>query len=144
MNSLIRWEPLNELANMGSMFDRLFGRDLLWGKGNGAWSPAVDLYDKKDKLVVKAELPGIDKKDLKVNVEGDVLSIRGEVRKEEEIQEKDYYYSEIGYGSFYRAIQLPVEVKKDQIKASYKDGILTIDLPKGEEVKPKEIEIKVE
>lgn len=147
MKSLIRWEPLRELVDMGSLFDRFFGRDLMLERpiwGDRAWSPAIDLYDQKDRLVVKAELPGIEKKDVKVSVDGDILSIKGEVNQEQETKDKDYYYSERTYGSFYRTVALPVAVQKDKVKASYRDGILTIDLPKGEEAKPKEIEIQVQ
>ncbi|MDH5661902.1 MAG: Hsp20/alpha crystallin family protein [Elusimicrobiota bacterium] len=147
MANLIPWEPFRELADIGSIFDRFFGRmarrrpGLL---GEGFWSPAIDVYDQKDRIVVKAELPGIDKKNVKVSVEGDVLSIRGETKKAQEVKEKDYYYSERAYGSFYRALPLPVTVEKEKVKASYKDGVLTIELPKTKEAKAKETDIQIE
>ncbi len=150
MTNLVRWEPFRELVNIGNVFDRFFGQNLTHQRptpgllGDGSWSPAIDLYDKKDRLVVKAELPGIDKKDVKVSVDGDTLSIRGETKKEQEVKEKDCYYSERSFGSFYRTVSLPVAVQKDKVKASYKNGVLTIDLPKNEEAKSKETEIQVQ
>ncbi len=144
MKNITRWEPLKELADMGSVFDRFMGRDFLWGNGERAWSPAIEVTEKKDKLSVKAQVPGMDKNDIKVNVEGDMLILKGETKKEEEKKEEGYYYNEMSYGSFYRAIQLPVEVNPDKVKAVYKNGVLTIDLPKSELAKPKEIEVKIE
>ncbi|MDH5174557.1 MAG: Hsp20/alpha crystallin family protein, partial [Elusimicrobiota bacterium] len=84
------------------------------------------------------------KKNVKVSVDGDVLSIRGETKKAQEVKEKDYYYSERAYGSFYRALPLPVTVEKEKVKASYKDGVLTIELPKTKEAKAKETDIQIE
>ena len=150
MANIVPWEPFRELVDIGRVFDRFFGRNIvplrpvLGLLGDGVWSPAIDVCDKKDRLVVKAELPGIDKKDVKVNIDGDILSIRGEAKKEQEVKEKDYYCSEIAYGNFCRAISLPVEVEKEKAAASYKDGILTIDLPKAKEAKSKEIDIQVQ
>lgn len=146
MRNLVRWEPFKELATVSDIFERFLGRSLKPTFSllqDGFWSPAVDVYDKKDRLVAKVELPGIDKKDVKINIDGDVLNIKGEVRKEQETKEKDCYYSERAYGNFSRSILLPVVVQKEKAKASYKDGILTIDLPKSEDVKSKEIEIEV-
>jgi len=150
MANLIPWEPFREMLDIGNIFDRFFGRNLVPRRlgmglfGDGIRYPAIEVYDRKDHLVVKAELPGIDKKDLKVSLDGDILSIKGETKKEQEIKEKDYYYSERAYGSFYRTLPLPMGVQKDKTKASYKDGILTIELPKNEEAKSKETDIEVE
>jgi len=147
MANLIPWEPFRELADIGSIFDRFFGRmaqqrpGLL---GEKFWSPAIDVYDQRDCIVVKAELPGIDRKDVKVSVDGDILSIRGETKKAQEVKEKDYYYSERAYGSFHRTLPLSVAVQKEKIKASYKDGILTIELPKTKEATSKETDIQIE
>jgi HSP20 family protein len=150
MANLIPWEPFREFLEVGNIFERFFGRlpglrRLRGGLfGDGFWSPAVDVYDRKDSLIVKAELPGMDKKDIKVNIDGDVLTIKGETRKGQEVQGKDCYYSERAYGSFYRAIPLPVAVQKEKTKASYKDGILTIELPKREEAISRGTDIQVE
>jgi HSP20 family protein len=148
MTEITRWNPFKELADFGSIFDRFLDRDLIPRRaetgllGSRAWFPAVDILDQKDKLVVKADIPGIDKKDIKVKVEDDILTIKGMVKKDEETQEKDYYYRERAYGSFYRAITLPVSVQEDKVKANYANGILTIDLPKTKESKAKEITIE--
>jgi len=147
MANLIPWEPFRELADIGNIFDRFFGRmaqrrpGLL---GEKFWSPAIDVYDQKDRIVVKAEIPGIDKKNVKVSVDDDVLSIRGETKKAQEVKEKDYYYSERAYGSFYRTLPLPVTVEKEKVKASYKDGVLTIELLKTKEAKSKETDIQID
>ncbi len=146
MANLIPWEPFTEMADIGTIFDRFFGRNLAQLRrgffGDGFWAPAVEVYDQKDQLIVKAELPGIDKKDVKVSVDGNILTIRGETKKEQEVREKDYYYSERAYGSFYRTLRLPVTVQKEKVKASYKDGILTIELPKSKEARAEDIEIQ--
>lgn len=150
MRNLVPWEPFRELVDFGSVFDRFFGRNLAHRRpamgllGAGGWSPTLDVYDEKDRLVVKAELPGIEKKDIKVSVDGDILSIKGEARKENEAKEKDYYCCERAYGSFYRAVSLPVAVEKEKVKASHRDGILTIDLPKSKEATSKETDIPVQ
>jgi len=150
MANLIPWEPFREMVDIGNIFDRFFSRNLpqlrrgLGLFGGRFWFPAVDVYDKEDSLIVKAELPGIDKKNIKVNVDGDILSIKGETRKEQEVKEKDYYYSERAYGSFYRTLPLPVAVQKEKVKASYKDGILTIELPKSKEAGSKETDIQID
>ena len=150
MRDLVLWEPFRELADFGSVFDRFFGKNLAHRRPalglleDGVWSPVIDVHDEKDRLVVKAELPGIEKKDIKVSVDGDILSIKGEARKENEVKEEDYYCCERTYGSFYRTVSLPVAVEKEKVKASHKDGILTIDLPKTKEAKSKKTDIPIE
>ncbi len=106
-------------------------------------APAVDLYEEKDDIVVKAELPGMGKDNIEVNLTDHMLTIKGEKKKEEEIKEKDYYRSERSYGSFVRTLELPKDVHADKIKASFKNGILEVRLPKTEEDKSKEIKVKV-
>jgi HSP20 family protein len=144
---LSKWEPMRELMEMEDAFDRIFPgslrlrRALLRGQ---AWSPAIDLFEKKESLVIKAELPGIEKKDLHVTVEGDVLTIKGERKQEEEISQGDYYRSERVFGSFSRSISLPAAVEKDKIKASFNDGILTIELQKSKETIAKEVQIETQ
>jgi len=146
MANLIPWGPFREMADIGTIFDRFFGRNLAQLRrgvfGDRFWAPPIDVYDHKDYLIVKAELPGIDKKDVKVSVDGNILTIKGETKKEQEVKEKDYYYSERAYGSFYRTLPLPVAVQKEKVKASYKDGILTIELLKSKEARSKDIEIR--
>jgi HSP20 family protein len=105
--------------------------------------PAVDMYDKADEIVVKAEVPGIDKKNIKISVSGNILTIKGEMKKEEEVKEEDYYFSERSYGSFSRSLTLPAKVVESKISAEFKDGILEVHLPKASESKPKEIRVEV-
>jgi HSP20 family protein len=104
----------------------------------------IDLYEEKDAVVVKAELPGIDKDGIEVNVSDHVLTVRGEKKKEEETKDEDYYFSECSYGAFARSIELPAEVQTDQAKAVFKNGVLEIRLPKIEGAKPRGIPVKVD
>jgi HSP20 family protein len=106
--------------------------------------PAVDVYEDKDDVVVKAEVPGLSKDDLEVDLAESVLTIRGEKKKEEEIKEKNFYRSERSSGSFSRSLELPAEVKTDQAKATFKDGILEIRIPKTEEAKKKSFKVKID
>ena len=107
-------------------------------------APAVDLYEDGDHVVVKAEVPGLSKEDLNVNLSGSTLTIKGEKKKEEEGKIENYYYRERSHGAFTRVIELPAEVKGHQAKASFKDGVLEIRLPKTEEAKKKVAKIKIE
>jgi HSP20 family protein len=107
-------------------------------------APAVDLFEEKDDIVVKAELPGIEKDNIEVNVADHHLTIKGEKKKEEEVKEENYYRCERSYGSFLRTIELPKDVKADKVKAAFKNGVLEVRLPKTEEAKAKEIKVKVD
>jgi HSP20 family protein len=119
--------------------ERWFGREELELK-----APAVDVYEEKDDIVVKAELPGMAKEDVEVNLTDSMLTIKGQKKKEEEIKEENYYRSERSYGSFLRTLELPREVQPDKVKASFKNGILEVRMPKTEEAKTKEIKVKVD
>ena len=149
------WKPFTELAPFGE-FDRMRrDMDRLWdsflegvpgrrGEERGEWLPSLDVSETKNELVVKAEVPGMDHKDIDISLSNGVLTIKGEKKQEREEKEADYHLVERSYGSFVRSVQLPKEVQGDKISASYKDGILKIALPKSEEAKKKEIRIKVE
>jgi HSP20 family protein len=129
------------------MFDDFFGRRLrpwLTGGPGGISVPAIDLYEEKDEVVAKAELPGLDKNDIQVSISDHLLTIKGEKKKEEEIKEADYYRSERSYGSFVRNLELPKEVDTGKARASFKNGVLEIRLPKTEEAKKKEIKLNVD
>jgi len=106
------------------------------------WSPAVDVYEDKDKITVRAEMPGLKKEDIEVSVVGDTLMITGERKQEEERREENTYRAERYFGRFQRSITLPTLVESNKIQASYKDGVLTITCPKSEEAKRKQIEVK--
>jgi HSP20 family protein len=107
-------------------------------------APAVDLYEEKDDIVVKAELPGMEKDNIEVNLADHTLTIKGEKKKAEEVKKENYYRSERFHGSFLRTLELPKDVHGDKVKASFKNGILEVRLPKTEEAKRKEVKVKVD
>ena len=107
------------------------------------WSPSLDIAEGRDKFVIKAELPGVKQSDINVCVEGEVLNIEGERKKEQEVKEKKYHRIEIFYGTFSRSLVLPDYVDASKINAAYKDGVLELTLPKKEKAKPKEIKINI-
>ncbi len=144
MSNLIRWEPAREMMTLREAMDRLFDdaftRPLSLA---GNWSvPAVDMYQTDNEVVVKAALPGIKADEVQINITGEVLTLKGEVKQSEETREKAYHIREQRWGAFERSIILPTDVVADKAKADFENGILTITLPKAEEVKPKTITIK--
>lgn len=154
--SLIRWNPTRELTtwtselwNMQREINRLFDNFFRGGMqddgsfGLSYWTPAVDIAEHDNEYVVKVELPGVSKDDVKITLESNILTIRGEKKQDRETKEENYHRLERMYGSFQRSFTLPSTVRNDKIDAVYKDGILTITLPKAEEAKPKQIEVKV-
>ena len=145
MSNLIRWEPVREMMTLREAMDRLFDDAFtrpLSLSGN-TWSiPAVDMYQTDNEVVVKAALPGIKADEVQLNVTGEVLTIKGETKQENETKEKAYHIREQRWGAFERSIVLPTEVVADKAKADFENGVLTITLPKAEEVKPKTISIK--
>jgi len=106
--------------------------------------PAVDVYEEKDDVVIKAEIPGLSKEDINVQVTDSTLTIQGEKKREEEVKEDNYYRCERSFGSFTRAVALPCDVKADQVKASFKNGVLEVRMPKTEEAKKKAITVKID
>jgi len=144
---LMPWRPFGELSSirreMDRLWNRVFGETSLARTFTEEWSPRVDLSETKDSFVVKAEIPGMDPKDVNVNISGNVLTIKGEKKKEAEEKDEQRHYVERYYGSFQRSFQLPANVKTDKIEATFDKGVLNITLPKTEEAKKKEIEIKV-
>jgi HSP20 family protein len=144
MSNLIRWEPAREMMTlreaMDHLFDDAFTRPLTLRDG---WSaPAIDMYQTDDEVVVKASLPGVKADEVQINISGEVLTIKGEAKQVEEKEDKAWHMREQRWGSFERALALPTEVVSDKAKAEFENGILTITLPKAEEVKPKIINIK--
>jgi HSP20 family protein len=113
------------------------------GSFGNFWSPAVDIREREDAYLVELELPGLTKDDVKITMENNILTIQGEKKHEKEEKRGDYHRTERVYGSFQRSFTLPSSVKNDKIEAQYKNGILTVSLPKVEEAKPKAIEVKV-
>jgi len=145
---LVPWRPFGELGRlrkeMESLWNRLQGVAPFAEFSSSDWAPSTDVSETKDKLVVKAELPGLEAKDVSVSVSGDFLTIKGEKRRQEEEKDENHHYLERYFGSFQRSFKLPVNVETGKIKAKFDKGVLTITLPKTEEAKKKEIEIKVE
>lgn len=145
MSNLTRWEPVREMMTLREAMDRLFDdaftRPL--SLRDGGWSaPAIDMYQTDNDIVVKAALPGFNANDVQINVTGEVLTIRGEMKREEEQKEKSWHIREQRWGSFERSISLPTDVVSEKAQADFDNGILTIMLPKAEEVKPKTITVK--
>ena len=144
MSNLIRWEPAREMMTLREAMDRLFDdaftRPLSLREGWAA--PAIDMYQTDDEIVVKAALPGIKPDEVQINITGEVLHIKGEMKHQEEKKEKAWHMREQRWGAFERAVVLPTDVVADQAKAEFENGVLTITLPKAEEVKPKLINIK--
>lgn len=142
------WRPFRELERMRREMDRLwdsfFERRPARAEEVSEWLPSLDLSETKNEFVVKAELPGIDPKDIDISLTNDILTIKGEKKQEKEEKEENYHLIERSYGSFTRAIRIPGQVQSDKITASFKNGVLKVVLPKTEEAKKKEIKIKVE
>lgn len=139
------------LDEMDRMMERFFGRTgpmwwprLRWPEEVAMAFPSVDVFEDDDNVVVKAELPGVNKDDLDVNVEENTITISGEKKKEEKKEEKDYYRIERSYGSFKRSFSLPAEVESAKAKARFKDGVLEVTIPKSEKAKKKQIKVTVE
>ena len=142
MTNLVQWEPFRELRTMRRDLDRLFDQTLARPWANGLTSPAMDLYETEDEVVVKATVPGISAEDVDIQITGDVLTIRGESRQEEERKDATYHLCEQRYMSFARSLELPAPVLADKANAEVVNGVLTLSLPKAEEAKPKAIKVK--
>jgi len=144
----MKWDPFNEMQSfqddMNRLFSDFFGRTpVRKGFAEGLWAPLMDIEETKDDLVVTAEIPGMTKDDIKIQITADILAISGERKHEEEVKDKTYHRIERSYGKFQRVIRLPTEVQGGKTKATYENGVLTIRIPKSEETKPKEIAIEV-
>ena len=140
-----KWEPFRELVTMRDDMDRLF--DVFFGTQpqvmQEMWRPSIDIEESNGNLMVRAEIPGMDKKNIKVAVKDDILTISGERKRENETKEKTFHRIERSYGRFRRMIRLPAEVDADKVEATYKDGVLSITLPKPESMKPKHIDVEI-
>jgi HSP20 family protein len=150
MSALVSWNPLREFSNLENRLERLFGLPSLSRNGEreamtvSQWSPLVDISEDNNEYVVKAELPEMKKEEVKVSVENGELTISGERKIEKEEKGKKYHRIERSYGSFMRSFTLPETVSGEKVSAEFKDGILTVHLPKDEKTKPKSIEVKVQ
>jgi HSP20 family protein len=147
MNQLTEWKPFREVTRLRREMDRLW--DEYFGPSRRAlrpleeeWLPAVDVSEAADKVTIKAEVPGLEAKDIDISIIGDTVTIKGEKKSEREETKENYHLVERSYGSFSRTLRLPAAVEADKVEATYKQGVLTITCPKRETVQPKAIEIK--
>lgn len=156
--ALIRWQPMRQLGTLRQQMDRLFD-DLLsdtelgglslrdfpaWSSIEGTtWMPAIELQDTEKDVILKAEIPGVEAKDLDVQVGREAVSIAGEHQQKEEKEEKGIFRSEFRYGKFQRVVPLPTQIHNDRVKAEFKDGILTLTMPKVEEAAQKKVKVNL-
>ncbi len=149
--ALMKWEPspfkgiVDLKKEMDKIFEDFFGRRFpALSEEEFTFAPAIDLSETDSEIIVKAAIPGVDKKDVSIKIADNLLTIKGEIKKESEEKKKSYYRQEIAYGAFSRTIQLPADVKSDEAKANMKNGVLEIVIPKTEKAKAKEIKINIE
>ncbi|MBA3019084.1 MAG: Hsp20/alpha crystallin family protein [Proteobacteria bacterium] len=148
--TIVRWDPLRNVATLQDRINRIFNEAFADSKdfedevSMSAWRPVVDIFDTNNAIVIKAELPGIKKDDVSVDVKDNVLTIKGERSLSKEIKEENYYRKERSFGKFQRSFTLPEAIEPAGIKANFKNGVLEIEVPKAEEKKPKQISINVE
>ena len=142
MRTLVRWDPLAEFAGVSQAFNRT-----LWSTGNGHThrfdlTPAIDLSETDREIVVKASLPGVKAEDVEISVNDGILTVKGEKKSDDQTEGENFYRREIRYGSFSRSIPLPSRVDYEHADAEFNDGVLTVTLPKAEDVRPKQIKIR--
>jgi HSP20 family protein len=146
--AVVKWDPFRDLISIQDRMNRLFEQTLSRSRGEEAvsattWTPAVDIYETVDTIVMKAELPGVAREDIQIQINDNTLTLRGERRFAKDVQEESYLRIERAYGSFHRSFTLPATVQQEKIRALFKDGVLELTLPKAEDAKPKRISIDV-
>lgn len=145
--SITRWDPFQNMATLQDQVNRLFEAPFVSRRSDNsnltAWAPAVDIYETENELVIKADLPEVNEKDLDIRVENNMLTIRGERKFEQKVKEDNYLRIERMYGSFSRSFSLPTTVNTETIHADYKNGVLTVELPKRAESKPRQVKVNV-
>jgi len=143
-----RWDPFRNASGVqrevNRLFDTFFGRPTAGGNGPSPrmWVPVLDVHETKDDLILSFELPGVSEKDVSLSITGDLLTLKGERAFNRDVTDDGYQHVERAYGKFERTVQLPMPVQADKVKATYRDGVLEVRLPKTEEVKPREIKIE--
>jgi HSP20 family protein len=149
MSTVARWDPFLELEELSERLNRVFGRPSVRRDNNkealtvADWIPAVDISESEGEYLIKAELPGVKKEDIKVTLQEGVLTIQGERKQEKEEKGRKYHRIERSYGTFMRSFTLPDSVDDSKVSAEFKDGLLYLHVPKSEKAKPKAIEVKV-
>jgi HSP20 family protein len=145
--SITRWDAFRNMATLHDRVNRLFEGNLQGSRSDNSalttWAPAVDIYEDENALVIKADLPDMNEKDLDIRVENNTLTVKGERKFEQKVKEENYLRIERTYGSFSRSFSLPNTVNTEAIKAEYKNGVLTVELPKRAESKPKQVKVNV-
>lgn len=145
--AIVKYNPFGELRSIQEQMNRLL--DLAWQRETGEelkeglWQPPVDIYEDSESVVIKAELPDIDQKDIEVKIEDNTLTLRGERKQEKDLKKENYHRIERYYGTFQRSFALPHTINQEKVKASCERGVLTITLPKREETKPKQINVEI-
>jgi HSP20 family protein len=147
MNTITRWDQSRGLTSLQDQVNRLFAGNFTPDRSGhddlATWAPPVDIYETENELVLKADLPGLEDKDIDVRVENNMLTIRGERKFEKDVNEDNYFRVERATGPFTRSFSLPNTVSSESVRAEYRNGVLTLHLPKSEESKPKQIKISV-
>lgn len=144
--AIIRWDPFRDLVTLREKMNRLF-EEAFTSQGEeknlmaGTWTPSVDIYETENELVLTAEVPGINEKDIEIKIEDNTLTLQGERKFEKETKEENYHRVERSYGSFYRSFTLPNYIDQDKIQAEHENGILKITMPKRAELKPKKVKV---
>jgi len=145
--AIVKYNPFKELRTMQDQMNRML--DMAWNREfgeelkEGVWQPPVDIYEDEQSVVIKAEVPDVDQKDIEVRIENNTLTLRGERKHSSEIKKENYYRVERYFGQFQRSFSLPQSINQDKVQATCERGILTITLPKREEVNPKQISVEV-
>ena len=147
MAHLVRWEPFRDLISLREAMDRLFEESFIRPRGGwlaplGAGALAVDMYETDQDVVIKSSVPGVKAEDIDITITGDTLTIKGETKAEEKVEKANYVRQERRYGAFSRSVTLPTSIVAEKAKAEFENGVLTLTLPKAEEVKPKAIKVK--
>jgi len=146
--AVVKWDPFRDLVSIQDRMNRLFEQTLSRSRGEEgvtatAWTPAVDIYETADTIVMKAELPGVTREDIHIHIDGSTLTLKGERRFSRDVQEESYLRIERPYGSFHRSFALPATVQQENVRAVLKDGVLELTLPKAEDSKPKRISVDI-
>jgi len=148
--AIVRWlDPFRDLTSIQERMNQIFEDALSRSRGRdeglrtGMWTPAVDIYEKNDSVVVKAEIPGVEKDQISVEVKDGILTLRGERKFERDVKEESYHRIERSYGTFMRSFSLPVSVDQEKVKATFRDGVLEVELPKKEQAKPKQVKVDI-
>ena len=139
--SIVRFDPFRDITSFRDDINRLFSRNFGEGNGTQTWAPAVDVFDTKDAVILKAELPGLTADDVDVEIDDNVLTVSGERTFADKVEDGHYYRLERSYGKFSRSLTLPQGIKADEVSANFANGVLEIRVPKADEVKPRKVAI---